>query len=58
MKEEEIISALEFLKRLPENRRIFYKFGSLMVEVSKKEAESLLTEALSKLKKEKKKEVM
>ena len=35
---------LEFLKRLPEGRRIFYKVGSLMVEVTKEEAKKFLME--------------
>ncbi|SMP08084.1 hypothetical protein SAMN06265339_0553 [Desulfurobacterium pacificum] len=36
---EELIS---FIKELPEGRRIFYRFGNLMVEVTKEEALKLL----------------
>ncbi|MEO2065530.1 prefoldin subunit [Thermovibrio guaymasensis] len=32
----------EFLKNLPEGRKIYYRFGNLMVEVSKEEALKLL----------------
>ncbi|ADU96664.1 prefoldin subunit [Thermovibrio ammonificans] len=35
---------IEFLERLPEGRRIYYSFGSVMVEVTKEEAIKLLKE--------------
>jgi len=35
---------IEFLKNLPEGRKIYYSFGPLMVEVSKEEAIKLLQE--------------
>jgi chaperonin cofactor prefoldin len=38
---EEII---EFLKNLPDGRKIFYQFGSIMVEVTRDEAVKLLGE--------------
>jgi len=40
-KKEELI---EFLKNLPQGRKIYYRFGNLMVEVSKDEALKLLEE--------------
>jgi len=35
---------IEFLKNLPEGRKIYYNLGVLMVEVSKEEAIKLLQE--------------
>jgi len=35
---------IEFLKNLPEGRKIYYNLGVLMVEVSKEEAIRLLQE--------------
>ncbi|WP_457679804.1 hypothetical protein [Thermovibrio sp.] len=35
---------IELLKNLPEGRKIYYRFGNLMVEVSKEEAIKLLEE--------------
>ncbi len=49
-----------FLKKLPPERRIYYQFGPLFVEVTKEEALKLLEEASSsenKLQKLQKKEV-
>jgi len=53
MTKEEITQALKFLENLPEDRKLYYRFGRLLVEVKKEEAESLLKEALSFLEKEK-----
>ncbi len=36
--------ALDFLKNLPSGRKIYYRFGNLMVEVTKEEALQLLKE--------------
>ncbi|WP_457567969.1 prefoldin subunit [Desulfurobacterium sp.] len=33
---------IELLKKLPDNRKIYYRAGSVMVEVSKEEAINLL----------------
>jgi len=33
---------LSFVKELPEDRKIYYRFGNLMVEVTKEEALRLL----------------
>jgi len=38
---EELVN---FIKELPEGRKIYYSFGPLMVEVSKEEALKLLEE--------------
>ncbi|MEO2083182.1 MAG: hypothetical protein ABGX12_04055 [Desulfurobacteriaceae bacterium] len=35
---------VEFVKSLPEGRRLFFNFGSIMVEVTKEEALKLLEE--------------
>ncbi len=33
---------LSFIENLPENRKIYYRFGNLMVEITKEEALRLL----------------
>jgi len=38
----QIEKTLDILKKLPDNRRVFYNTGILMVEVSKEEAKELL----------------
>ena len=47
---------VEFLKKLPDDRRIYYRVGNIMVEVTKKEAIALVLkegeDALKKIHKE------
>ncbi|WP_457624183.1 hypothetical protein [Persephonella sp.] len=43
---QQIEKTLEILKQLPDDRRVFFNTGVLMVEVTKKEAEKLLREHL------------
>ncbi len=40
---------LRLLKQLPENRRVFYNTGILLIEITKEEAEKLLKEELEAL---------
>ncbi len=45
----QIEETLNLLKNLPEDRRIFYNTGILLLEVTKQEAQSLLKEELEAL---------
>ena len=49
LKKIQIEETLRLLKELPENRRIYYNTGVLLVEVSKEEAIKLLQEELEAL---------
>ncbi len=49
LKKLEIEETLRLLRSLPENRRIYYNTGALLVEVTKEEAINLLQEELEAL---------
>ncbi len=49
IKKIQIEETLRLLNSLPENRRIFYNTGVLLIEVTKEEAKKLLEEELEAL---------
>ena len=49
LKKIQIEETLRLLRSLPENRRVYYNTGVLLLEVTKEEAEKLLREELEGL---------